>query len=112
MGFLSGRINLQQWVQVTSTNASKTFGLYPQKGTLLPGSDADIVVFDPETSGVISANTLHENVDYTPYEGFKYQGYPVLTISGGRIIAKAGEFIGKHISGKFLPRKPFSLREE
>ena len=105
-GVGKGIIDLIRWVEVISGNPAKIFGLYPRKGCLLPGSDADIVLFDPNKSGVISREMLHENVDYTPYEGFLYQGYPVMTIAAGQVIARNGEFTGKGHKGKFISRKP------
>jgi dihydropyrimidinase len=92
-GVVDGKIDLNRFVQVTSTNAAKVYGMYPQKGTIAIGSDADLVVFDPNVEITLTKSMLHENVDYTPYEGFKLKGYPVATISRGKVIAENGEFI-------------------
>ncbi len=104
-GVKANRFDLNRWVDMISTNPARIFGLYPQKGTLQPGSDADLVLFDPNREGVITKTMLHENVDYTPYEGLKYTGYPTMTISRGKVIAKDGEFIGIRGAGNFIPRK-------
>ena len=103
-GVTAGKIDLNRFVQVTSTNAAKIYGMYPQKGTIAIGSDADLVVFDPNVETTLTKSILHENVDYTPYEGFKLKGYPTVTISRGNIIAKDGQFVGKEGRGKFIKR--------
>lgn len=103
-GVTSGKIDLNRFVQVTSTNAAKIYGMYPQKGTIVIGSDADLVVFDPNVETTLTKSMLHENVDYTPYEGFKLKGYPTVTISRGNVIAKDGQFVGKEGRGKFIKR--------
>lgn len=104
-GVEEGRFNLQKFVQITSTNAAKVFGMYPEKGTIVVGSDADLVVFDPKKEITVTQSVLHENVDYTPYEGFKLKGYPAITLSRGEVIAENGKFVGKEGRGKFLKRK-------
>jgi len=87
------------------------FGLFPGKGTVAVGSDADLVVFDPKKPFRISAKTHHQNVDYTPYEGYTGQGLPVVVISNGKVIVQDGKFLGKKGAGRFLKRKPFRLAE-
>jgi dihydropyrimidinase len=82
------------------------FGLFPRKGTLAVGSDADIVVFDPNRSTVLSARTLHMKVDYNPYEGRAVQGSPSQVISGGRVIIDGDAFVGAKGAGRFLRRGP------
>jgi len=104
-GVRAGRLTLNQWVEICSTGPARVFNLYPQKVTLTPGSDADIVLFDPEKRVTISAELLHENVDYTPYEGFDLIGYPVKTYSRGKLIAEMGEYVGTNHRGKFIARK-------
>ena len=104
-GVADGKIDLNRFVQVTSTNAAKIYGMYPQKGTIAIGSDADLVIFDPNVETTLTKSMLHENVDYTPYEGFKLKGYPVATISRGKVVAENGEFIGEQGYGKFIKRK-------
>lgn len=98
------RISATDFVRITSTNPSKLTGLYPRKGALMAGSDGDIVIFDPEKSVKLTHKLLHENVDYTPYEGMELKGWPVLTISRGKIIAKDGNFVGIRGAGRFLKR--------
>ncbi|MEM5774201.1 MAG: dihydropyrimidinase [Anaerolineaceae bacterium] len=105
-GVGTGKMDLNRWVQVTSTNAARIFGMYPQKGCIREGSDADLVIFDPHRSGVITKSMLHENVDYTPYEGVAYQGAAVMTIARGDIIARDGSFVGHGHKGQFIARKP------
>ena len=100
-----GKITLQKFVEITATNPAKIFGLYPQKGDLAVGSDADIIIFDPELKVTIGRSVLHENVDYTPYEGFKVKGFPVATIARGKVIVERGQFLGRPGSGCFLERK-------
>jgi dihydropyrimidinase len=104
-GVWPGKISLNRWVQVCSTNPAIIFGLYPQKGSLVPGADADIVVFDPNERVTISQTLFHEQVDYTPYEGIELIGYPVLTLSHGKIIMENGTFLGKRGDGRYLARK-------
>lgn len=103
-GVRTGRLTLNQWVQVCTTGPAKVYDLYPRKGTLTPGADADIVLFDPQKSITLSTDVLHENVDYTPYQDFDLMGYPAKTYLRGQLIAENGEFIGRKWPGKFLPR--------
>lgn len=102
-GVGAGNINLNRWVEVCCSNPARLFGLYPRKGTLLPGSDADIVLFDPHKKVTITRNILHENVDYSPYEGMQLCGYPVMTIRRGEVIVREGEWVGNN-KGQFLRR--------
>lgn len=103
-GVIPGLIDLNQWVQLTSTNAARIFGLYPNKGTIQPGSDADLVIFDPNRTGTLSVDMLHENVDYTPYEGFPYHGQSMTTILRGDVIVQNGKWMAKEPKGRFLER--------
>jgi dihydropyrimidinase len=104
-GVRTERLTLNQWVDVCASGPARVYDLYPQKGALVPGADADIVLFDPEKRLTLSTNILHENVDYTPYEGFELTGYPVKTILRGQLIAENGEFIAEEAKGQFLVRK-------
>ncbi len=104
-GVNTGKISLNRFVEITSTNPAKIFGMYSQKGTIAIGSDADLVIFDPKLKKTISQKMLHENVDYTAYEGFEVMGYPVVTLSRGKVVAKEGEFVGTVGAGKFIARK-------
>ena len=103
-GVMKGRISINKFVEVTSTNPAKIYGMYPQKGTIAVGSDADIVIIDRDKEVTITKSMLHENVDYTPYEGMKVKGYPVMTIVRGKVIVKDNEFIGEEGYGKFIKR--------
>jgi dihydropyrimidinase len=106
-GVQTGRLNLNQFVALTSTNAAKLFGLFPRKGTIAPGSDADIVVWDPRHLSVISVNTLNQKVDYTPFEGFKQQGQAVRVFLRGKQVCQDGKLTNDVPGGNYLFRKPF-----
>ena len=106
-GVNSGRISLNKFVELTSTAAAKTFGLFPKKGTIAVGSDADIVIFDPNRTETISVNntcTHHMNVDYNTYEGFEVTGFTETVLSRGKIIIDNCEYVGKKGDGHFLKR--------
>jgi len=103
-GVRTGRISLNRFVELTSTSPAKIFGLFPRKGTIAPGSDADIVVFDPEKKVRLSQRTLHMNVDYNPYEGREVVGVTDTVISRGRVIIEGGKFVGRAGSGSFIKR--------
>src|SRR5215475_3934673 len=102
-GVSKGRIDLNTFVAVTATNAAKIYGLYPRKGTIAVGSDADIAIWDPIREETITKDMLHDRMDYTPYEGFKVKGWPVTTISRGEVICRDGKPAGKAGRGQFLP---------
>ncbi len=104
-GVLAGEISLPRWVEVTSTNPAKIFGLYPTKGTIAPGSDADIVIYDPLVSQTISASTHHMAVDYSCYEGKTITGRVDAVFSRGRQIIEAGSYTGQAGHGRFVPRQ-------
>jgi len=106
-GVHAGRISLNKFVELTSTAAAKTFGLFPKKGTIAVGSDADIVVFDPNRKETISVNntcTHHMNVDYNSYEGFEVTGFTETVLSRGKVIIDNSEYVGKKGDGRFLKR--------
>jgi dihydropyrimidinase len=107
-GVSKGRISLTRFVEITATNPSKLVGLYPRKGTLAVGSDADIMIVDPQKEFTIRQTTLHSKTDYTPYEGWKVQGYPITTISRGTVLVQDGEVIAKPGHGEFLKREKFT----
>jgi dihydropyrimidinase len=110
-GVVEGRISLNKFVELTSTAAAKIFGMFPKKGTIAVGSDADIVIFDPERKETISINnhvTHHMNVDYNTYEGFEVKGYPETVISRGKIVIKETNYVGKKGDGKFIKRGYYS----
>jgi dihydropyrimidinase len=103
-GVGSGRITMNRFVELTSTAPAKIFGLYPKKGVLAAGSDADVVIWDPEKKATISAATHHMRVDYNPYEGRQVQGAPVAVLARGRLIVENGRFVGTAGAGRFLKR--------
>jgi dihydropyrimidinase len=103
-GVLPGRISVNRWVELTSTSPAKLFGLFPQKGTIAPGSDADIVIFDPEAVATISAETHHMNVDYSAYEGRRVKGVSETVLSRGEVIIDKGVFQSKAGRGRYLKR--------
>ena len=103
-GVRAGRISLNRFVELTSTSPAKIFGLFPRKGTIAPGSDADIVVFDPERTTTLSAKTLHMKVDYNPYEGREVTGATDTVLSRGRVVIDGGKFTGRAGAGSFLKR--------
>ncbi len=103
-GVRAGRLTLNRFVEVCSTMPARLFGLYPRKGAIAPGSDADIVVFDPEKEVTLSWQSLHQNVDHCPYEGWKVKGYPRVVLSRGEVIVEDGRFLGDKGRGLFLPR--------
>jgi dihydropyrimidinase len=107
-GVRQGRIPLNRWVELTSTSPAKIFGLFPRKGTIAPGSDADIVIFNPDRTQTLSVKTLHMNVDYNPYEGRVVQGVSETVISRGSVIVENGRFAGRPGAGTFLKRAPRS----
>ena len=109
-GVHQGRISLNKFVDITSTGAAKIFGLFPRKGTIAVGSDADIIVFDPEVRHTISAETHHMLVDYSAYEGWEVQGKCRTTILRGTVAVDDGIACIDEGFGKYLPRKPFNPR--
>ncbi len=105
-GVCGGRLDLCRFVDVASTSAAKIFGLFPRKGTIQVGSDADIVVYDPEWKGKISAKTHHMNIDYNPFEGFEVRGRCSAVTVRGKVQVRDGEFVGEKGRGRFLKREP------
>ncbi len=103
-GVAQGRINLNRFVELTSTAAAKIFGLFPKKGTIAVGSDADIVIFDPNQAQTISAATHHMRVDYSAYEGWTISGVTEVVLSRGNVIVENGEWKGKAGDGRFIKR--------
>jgi dihydropyrimidinase len=105
-GVRTGRLDMHRFVDALSTRAAKLFGLFPRKGTITPGSDADLVIFDPDYRGVISAKTQHTNNDYNGFEGFPIEGRPSIVTVRGKVQVRDGEFVGEHGRGRFLAREP------
>ncbi|WP_416149932.1 dihydropyrimidinase [Salipaludibacillus sp. HK11] len=103
-GVKKGRITLNQFVDMTSTRSAKLFGLYPKKGTISVGTDADIVIFDPNVERTISVETHHMAVDYNAFEGMKVTGEPISVLSRGEFVIKDKQFVGEVGSGEYLKR--------
>lgn len=103
-GVMKERISLNRFVEITATAPAKIMGLYPRKGVILEGSDADIIIMNPNHHCEVTYEMLHENVDFTPYEGMRLQGWPELTMVRGRTIVKEGRFLGEKGYGRFIKR--------
>ncbi len=103
-GVVAGEISLARWVEVASTTPARMFGLYPRKGTIAPGADADIVIYDPGAAQTLSAQTHHMNVDYSAYEGLEITGQVETVLSRGKIVIDRGEYHGRTGGGQFLER--------
>jgi dihydropyrimidinase len=102
-GVGKGRLDLNRFVALTATNAARIYGIYPRKGTIAVGSDADIAIWDRARHTTVSAANLHDNVGYTPYEGMHLTGWPVTVMSRGRIVVDGGKLIAERGTGVFLP---------
>jgi len=103
-GVRTGRISLSRFVEVTSTNAAKLFGLYPRKGAIAVGSDADIAIFDPELTRTVTADMLKSNADYSVYEGWSVTGWPILTLRRGEVVFRDDTVVGSPGSGELVRR--------
>ncbi|GAC1394779.1 MAG: dihydropyrimidinase [Polyangiales bacterium] len=108
-GVRAGRISMNRFVEITSTAPAKIFGLYPHKGTIAVGADADLLVWDGEKRHVLSDKTLHMRVDYTPYEGREVVGAPTHVLSHGKVVVEHGKYVGKIGDGRFVKRSTFQL---
>jgi dihydropyrimidinase len=108
-GVGSGRMSANQFVALHCTNPAKIFGMYPQKGSLLPGSDADIVIWDPNREVEYGVRLAHHRTDYNLYEGWKLKGYPEKVFLRGSLIVDGATWLGKAGSGRFIYRKPFEV---
>ncbi len=106
-GVAEGDFSLNRMVQLLSTNPARVFGLYPRKGTLMPGTDADVVIYDPRESWTLTDDDLHSNAGFTPYAGMTIQGHVRTTVSRGRIVWHEGKFHGDPGHGRFLKRDRF-----
>ena len=102
-GVMQERISLPQFVELTATNAAKLYGLYPRKGTIAVGADADIVIWDDTRETTVTLDLLHENMDYTPYEGMALRGWPETVISRGEVVVDDGTVMASRGRGRFLP---------
>ena len=101
-GVSEGRISLNRFVDITSTNAARLFGLYPRKGEIAPGSDADLVVFDPDRTTTLSVTTQVTNCDHNPYEGAVLQGEIRMVLLRGQVIVDRGRYVSPRPSGAFV----------
>jgi len=104
-----GHLTLERFVEVCCEAPAKMFGLYPQKGAIEAGSDADVVIFDPSVTSVITVDTNHMNVDYSCYEGMEVQGKIDLVMSRGRVLVEGDRYLGSPGDGRFLQRGPCQL---
>lgn len=102
------RITLNRWVEIVSTTPAKMFGLYPRKGTIAVGSDADLVLWNPNTEHTISASTHHMRVDYSMFEGFKVKGNAETVLSRGEVVVEKGQWFGKAGRGTFIKRDTYA----
>jgi dihydropyrimidinase len=105
-GVVGGRISRERWVEIVATAPARMFGMYPRKGAIAIGSDADLVVYDPNRKHTISASTHHMDVDYSCYEGRAVQGGADIVMSRGTVIVRHGEFTGSKGYGRFIKRSP------
>ena len=107
-GVLKNRLSLNRMVEVTATNPARLFGLYPRKGTIQVGADADIVAFDPDAKKVIRADDMHSAADWDPFEGWEVEGWPRLTLSRGEVVVDGGSVLARPGRGRLLKRDRFS----
>jgi dihydropyrimidinase len=108
-GVVAGQIDLNQFVRLTSTNPAKLFGLYPRKGSIAPGFDADLVLWDPTKKVTLTNAIMQHVIDYTPYEGLEVTGWPTTTIRRGKVVMRDGLVQAEPGTGRFLPRGPYDL---
>jgi dihydropyrimidinase len=108
-GVRKGRISMNRFVEITSTAPAKIFGLYPKKGSIAVGADADLIVWDPDKRHVLGEKTLHMRVDYSPYEGQEVVGAPTHVLSRGKVVVEHGKYVGKQGDGRFVKRATFAL---
>ena len=103
-GVVDGKLSLARWVELCSTTPARMFGLYPRKGVIAPGSDADVVVYDPDGTTRIGVETHHMNMDHSAYEGTVVQGHVDVVLSRGTVVVRDGEYTGRKGHGRYLPR--------
>jgi dihydropyrimidinase len=106
-GVNTGRLTPNEFVAVTSTNAAKIFNIYPRKGVVVAGADADLVVWDPKKTRRISAKTHHQKVDFNIFEGMEVEGVNVVTLSQGKIVYRDGDVRTEKGAGRYIDRPPF-----
>ena len=107
LGVATGRISVTRFVEMTSANAAKIFGMYPQKGCIAPGSDADLVILDPEETRTIDGASMHSNAGYSPYDGWDITGWPTHTLLRGRVVAEGSTVLAEPGDAALVPRRPF-----
>lgn len=110
-GVSKGRIDLNAFVRLTATNPAKLFGLYPKKGSIAPGFDADLVLWDPAKRVVLDNDMMQHMMDYTPYEGLAVTGWPVATVRRGAVVMRDGVVQAEPGSGQYLPRGPYAMAQ-
>ena len=103
-GYVNGRMSLERFVDVFSTSPAKLMGLYPRKGAIALGSDADLAVWDPDAGRTITLEDLHHDSDYSPWEGWEVSGWPVTTVLRGKVVVEDGKLLGSPDDGRWLPR--------
>ena len=104
-GFIKGRISLNHFVALAATNVSKIYGMDHCKGSITEGKDADIAIWDPDVSRVVTAGDMHDNMEYTPYEGMEITGWPTLVIQRGNVVIEDNDLKVGRGDGEFVPRK-------
>ena len=109
---LDGHITRRRWIEIACATPARMFGLYPRKGTIAPGADADIVLYDPAAQQTLSAETHHMNVDYSPYEGKQITGRARTVFSRGAVVVDGGEWLGRAGHGRFVPRGTCQLLDQ
>ncbi len=108
-GVSKGRISIEKFVELTSTNPARLMGLYPKKGAIQPGADADLVLWDPAKKVTITNALMQHAIDYTPYEGLEVTGWPISTIRRGEVVMRDGKVQAEPGTGRFLPRGPYDM---
>ncbi|NGM19677.1 dihydropyrimidinase [Roseomonas stagni] len=108
-GVSKGRISIEKFVELTSTNPARLMGLYPRKGAIQPGADADLALWDPKKKVTITNALMQHAIDYTPYEGLEVTGWPVTTIRRGEVVMRDGKVQAEPGTGRFLPRGPYDM---
>jgi len=104
-GVLKNRIDLNRFVQLVATNPARIMGLAPQKGTIAIGSDADLMILDPEEEKIISTELLHQHVDYTPFAGMRVKGWPKTVMLRGEVLVRDGKLLGSKGFGQYIKRQ-------
>jgi len=104
-GVQTGRISANTFVALTSTNAAKLYGLYPRKGIIAIGSDADIVIIDPDLKRRLTLADMHSDCDYSLWDGWEFNGFPILTMVRGNVLVENGKWTGPEGIGQFIPAR-------